>query len=131
MVSRGGVLISGLTSVLLSLNLSSTLGSVPFSVVGWHWAIGVGHFDTQSKKMYLHLVFPMVYSVADPDPGSVAFLTPESWMGEVRIRIRVEQPGSYFLELRNHFFGLKYSNSLMQIRDPGRKKFGSGMKKRF
>jgi hypothetical protein len=37
----------------------------------------------------------------------------------------------YFLELRNHFFGLKYSNSLMQIRDPGRKKFGSGMKKRF
>jgi hypothetical protein len=23
------------------------------------------------------------------------------------------------LELRNHFFGLKYLNSLMQIRDPG------------
>jgi hypothetical protein len=32
-----------------------------------------------------------------------------------------------FRELRNHFFGIKYLNSLMQIRDPGRKKFGSGM----
>jgi hypothetical protein len=42
-----------------------------------------------------------------PDPGS---------------GIRDEQPGSYFLELRNHFFaflGLKYLNSLMRIRDPG------------
>ncbi len=39
-----------------------------------------------------------------------------------------EQPGSYFLELRNHFLGLKYLNSLMGIRDsdPGWKKFGSG-----
>jgi hypothetical protein len=36
--------------------------------------------------------------------------------------IRDEQLGSYFLELRNHFFGflgLKYLNSLMWIRDPG------------
>jgi hypothetical protein len=32
-------------------------------------------------------------------------------------RIRNEQPGSYFLELRNHFWGLKYLNSLMRIRD--------------
>jgi hypothetical protein len=41
---------------------------------------------------------------------------------KVSIRIRDEQPGSYFLELRNHFFaflGLKYLNSLMRIRDPG------------
>jgi hypothetical protein len=32
------------------------------------------------------------------------------------------EPGSYFLELRNHslgFLGLKYVNSLMRIRDPG------------
>jgi hypothetical protein len=36
---------------------------------------------------------------------------------KVRIRIRDEQPGSYFLELRNHFLGLKYLNSLMRIRD--------------
>ncbi len=43
------------------------------------------------------------------------------------IRIRVEQPGSYFLELKNHFFaffGLKYLNSLMRIRDPGWRQFG-------
>jgi hypothetical protein len=39
--------------------------------------------------------------------------------------IRDEQPGSYFLELRNHFFGLKYLNSLMRIRDPGWRQFGS------
>jgi hypothetical protein len=48
--------------------------------------------------------------------------------------IRDEQPGSYFLELRNLFFGLKYFNSLRRIRDgnnsdPGRKKVGSGMEK--
>jgi hypothetical protein len=47
--------------------------------------------------------------------------------------IRDEQPGSYFLELRNNFFGLKYLNSLMRIRDgdssdPGWKKVGSGIR---
>jgi hypothetical protein len=53
--------------------------------------------------------------------------------------IRDEQPRSYFLELRNHVFGLKYLNSLMRIRDtgsgirdgnnldPGWKKVGSGI----
>jgi hypothetical protein len=45
--------------------------------------------------------------------------------------IRDEQPGSYFPELRNHFFGLKYLNSLMRIRDgdssdPGWKKSDPG-----
>ncbi len=34
-----------------------------------------------------------------------------------------EQPGSYFLELRNHFFGLKYLNKFFDA-DPG-----SGMEK--
>jgi hypothetical protein len=44
--------------------------------------------------------------------------------------IRDEQPGSYFLELRNHFFGLKYLNSLMRIRirDPGWKQLRSGIR---
>ncbi len=41
------------------------------------------------------------------------------------LRIRDELPGSYFLELRNHFFGLKYLKSLMRIQDPGWEKFGS------
>ena len=52
-----------------------------------------------------------------PDPGS---------------GIRDEQPGSYFLELRNHFFaflGLKYLNSLMRIRDGDSSDPGSGMEK--
>jgi hypothetical protein len=39
------------------------------------------------------------------------------------------QPRSYFRELRNHFFGLKYLNYLMRIRDTGWKKYGSGMEK--
>ncbi len=37
---------------------------------------------------------------------------------KVSLRIRDEQSGSYFLELRNHFLGLKYLNSLIRIRDP-------------
>jgi hypothetical protein len=35
----------------------------------------------------------------------------------LRIRIRDEQPGSYFRELKKQFFGLKYLNFLMKIRD--------------
>jgi|LakMenE18May11ns_1017448.scaffolds.fasta_scaffold8169817_1 hypothetical protein len=47
-------------------------------------------------------------SVADPDPGSGALLTSGSGMDEKSgsgVRIRDEQPGSYFLKLRNHFLG--------------------------
>jgi hypothetical protein len=42
-----------------------------------------------------------------------------------------EQPGSYFLELKNYFlffWGLKHLNSLMRIRDPGWRQFGSGIR---
>jgi hypothetical protein len=59
-------------------------------------------------------------------------LTPGSGIGKKsgsRSGIRDEQPRSYFLELKNHFFGLKYLNSLMQIRVPGWEQFGSGMEK--
>jgi hypothetical protein len=41
----------------------------------------------------------------------------------------LELSESYYRELRNHFFGLKYLNSLMRIRDPGWEKIGSGMEK--
>jgi hypothetical protein len=67
-------------------------------------------------------------SVVDPDrdPVSLRPLDHGSGMGKkIRIRNRDEQPGSYFRELRNNF--LKYLNSLMRIRDPGWKKFGSGI----
>jgi hypothetical protein len=49
-----------------------------------------------------------------PDPGS-----------------GMNNPDHIFLELRNHFFdflGLKYLNSLMRIRDPGWRQFGSGIR---
>jgi hypothetical protein len=42
------------------------------------------------------------------------------------IRIRDEQPRSYFRELKKNFFLLKYLNSLMRIRDPGWEKSDPG-----
>jgi hypothetical protein len=71
--------------------------------------------------------------IRDPGYGIGCLFDP--WIRDpgwekVSILIRDEQPGSYFLELRNHFFafwGLKYLNSLMRIRDPGWKKVGSGI----
>ncbi len=69
------------------------------------------------------------------DPVPFWPLDPGSGMGRKSASgsgIRDEQPGSYFLELRNHFLGLKYFNSLIRIRDgdssdPGWKKVGSGI----
>ena len=69
------------------------------------------------------------------DPGLGAFLTPVSGIRDGRklasgSGIQDEQPGSYFLELGNHFvlfLGLNYLNSL-RIRDPGWRQFGSGIR---
>jgi hypothetical protein len=77
-------------------------------------------------------LFLILYSgVVVPNPGSGAFFTPGSG-------IRDEQPGSYFLQLGNHFFGVKIYKILkffdadpgsgrktVRIRDPGWKKVGS------
>ncbi len=79
----------------------------------------------------------MSSSVADPDPGSGAFFNP--WIqdpGWVKSKdpdpgsgIWEEQPGSYFLELRNHFFWVK----ILEVfdADPGWRNsdLGSGMGK--
>jgi hypothetical protein len=81
--------------------------------------------------------FSSVLRIRIRDPGLGAFLTPGSGIRDGRKSssgsgIRDERPGSYFLELRNHFllfWGLKYFNSLMRIRDPGWRQFGSGMEK--
>jgi hypothetical protein len=57
---------------------------------------------------------------------------PESRMGRKSASgsgIRDEQPGSYFLDLRNPFFLLKYLNSLMRIRDGDSSDPESGMEK--
>jgi hypothetical protein len=64
-------------------------------------------------------------NVADPDPGSGAFLAPG-------FGIRGEQPGSYFLELRNIFWGLKYADpgfgiETARIRDGKKSDPGSGI----
>ncbi len=51
----------------------------------------------------------LFYCVADPDRGSDAFLTPGSGSRiskKIRIRIRDEQPGSCFRELKNNFLVL-------------------------
>jgi hypothetical protein len=76
-----------------------------------------------------------------------AILTPGSGIRDGRKSasgsgIQDEQPGSYFLELRTHFFAffrvkiLKFFDEdpgsgmeTVQIRDPGWKKVGSGMEK--
>jgi hypothetical protein len=59
------------------------------------------------------------FSVADPDPGSGAFLTPGCGMGKKsRSGIRDENPGSYFLELRNTFW-VKILKFLDVDADPG------------
>jgi hypothetical protein len=59
----------------------------------------------------------------DPDPGSGAFITPwirdPGWV-KIRIRIRDEQTGSYFRELRKNF-GVKIFKFFYA--DPGWKKF--------
>jgi hypothetical protein len=61
-------------------------------------------------------------SVADPDPGSGAFLTPGSGMGKIiGIWIRDEQTGSYFRELRTNF-RVKIHKFFIRIWDPGLEK---------
>jgi hypothetical protein len=90
-------------------------------------------------------------SVADPDPGSGIRCLFDPWirdqgsgMGRKSASgsgIRDEQPGSYFPEPLNHFFGffgvkiLKFFDAdpgsgmeTVRIRDPGWKKVGSGIR---
>jgi hypothetical protein len=73
------------------------------------------------------------------DPGLGAFFTPGSGMGRKSASgsgIRDEQPGSYFLELRNHFlfFGVKFFEDpgsgmeTVWIRGPGWKRVGAGIR---
>jgi hypothetical protein len=94
-----------------------------FSPCGWDLALIVGNNSTNAS------IIKHIDSV--PDPGSGVWpLDPVSEIQDgwkVRIRIRDQQPESYFRELRNCSFGLKYLNSFMGIQDSGWKKFGSGI----
>jgi hypothetical protein len=93
------------------------------------------HKSRNFKFMFWSVGWPLLRaegSVADPDPGSgIGYLFDPG--------IRDEQPGSYFLELRNHLFllfGVKIPKffedpgsgmETVRIRDPGWKKVGSGI----
>jgi hypothetical protein len=71
---------------------------------GDRWSLTIGQVITYKSVQVIFLLFTC--SVADPDPGSGAFLTPGSGMDKKSgSGIRNDQPGSYFLELRNHFLG--------------------------
>jgi hypothetical protein len=77
----------------------------------------------------------LIFSVADPDQGSGALLTPGSGMEKnlVRIRARDEHPRSFIARAYKQFFGLKmfccgsrsgiqnlfYPGSGMENSDPG------------
>jgi hypothetical protein len=51
---------------------------------------------TSIFELFRWNIFSSVFWILIPDPGSGVFLTPGSGILD-------EQPGSYFLELRNHF----------------------------
>ncbi len=120
------------------------------SLMGYIESCATIHWLESAWQMLCNLYYSFIIpwqqwrvstSVADPDPGSGIRCLFDPWIrdpGRVESKnpdpesgIRDEQPGTYFLELRNHFFGLKYLNSLMRIRDPGWKNSdpGSGMEK--
>jgi hypothetical protein len=70
------------------------------------------------------------------DPGLGAFLTPGSGIRDVRKSasgfgsgIRDNNPGLYFLELRNHFFAF-FGVKILKFfdEDPGWRQFGSGIR---
>ncbi len=71
----------------------------PYSV----WSAGSGSnrakITHKSEDIASSEVLDAVLRIWIRDPGLGAFLTPGS-------KIRDEQPGSYFLELRNHFYAL-------------------------
>jgi hypothetical protein len=83
--------------------------------------------DPTNPKHWLYKSITINYA-KNQGCGSGIRCRDPGWL-KCQIRIRDEQPGSYFRKLRNHFLGLKYLHSLMRIRDPALKKFGSGMEK--
>jgi len=102
-----------------------------------HSTSQTGKICTDLQTKYLHT------SVADPDPGSGigCIFDRDGRKSASGSGIRDEQPGSYFLELRNHFFAylgvkiLKFFDEdpgsgmeTVRIRDPGWKKVGSGIR---
>jgi hypothetical protein len=78
--------------------------------------------------MSSHLFYILYVSVADSDPGSGAFLIPGSGMGKKSGSGSGMNNPDHISESLETMFGLKYFNSFVRIRDPGWKKFGSGIR---
>jgi hypothetical protein len=79
-----------------------------------------------SKPIFVRYVFAELgIRIRGAGFGIRCLLNPGSGIQDgykISNRVLDEQPGSYFRELKKQFFGLKYLNSLMWIRDPGWKK---------
>jgi hypothetical protein len=79
------------------------------------------------KGWYSNIVFFsfcfLPYSVADPDPGSGAFLTPGSGMGKKSGTGSGMNNPDHISESLETLSWVENLNCLMRIRDPGWKKF--------
>ncbi len=87
-------------SSCFSFSSTSTFTASPFTA----WGEGRGVLQTYCRKRI---------SVADPDPGSGAFLTPGSRIGffpDPDLGSRIPNP--YFWELSDNFLGKKFYDSL-------------------
>jgi hypothetical protein len=72
----------------------------------------------------------LLFRIRDGQKFRILIRNPDQESGS-GIRIRGKQPVSYFPELKNHFFVLKYLNSLIWLGDLGSRmeKIRSGMEK--
>jgi len=111
-----------LSDELLTLSSDAECGSLVKMLVA---AIAGSNHTTEAQTSFVTEVctFTWIPALRILDP--VPFYPLDR--GCVKSQDPDEQPRSYFRELRNHFFWLKYLNSLMRIRDPGWKKIGSGI----
>jgi hypothetical protein len=107
-------------------NLSTPKTMLGCPVFAWRLSLNVT-YQTDAETAYepvLRIRIRDLVPFWPLDPGSGMSKKSGSGSG-----IRDEQPGSFFPELRNHFFGLKYLNSFDADPRSGMEKVGSGMEK--
>jgi hypothetical protein len=91
-----------------------------------------GHILSRRFSFATSIFTGLFCSVADPDLGSGAFLTPGSGMGRKSASgSRMNNPNHIFYSLETFFccFGVKILKFLMRIWDSGWREIGSGMEK--
>jgi hypothetical protein len=122
------------------LKAEEELGRTAILLGGSRFVIGINNRSVWFRNV---CITKPVLRIRIRDPVPFSPLDPGSGMGRKSSSgsgIRDEQPGSYFLELRNHFFVffcvkiLKFFDvdpgsgmETVRIRDPGWKKVGSGI----